>query len=134
AAVPDQVELHVAAAALQLPVALALAVGGVATAFDDRQVGRQEAVADGADQLEAGLEAALGPVVAEQPADAARLAAVPEEEVLVAVPLQARVDVRRHLLAGRARGGVPMPRVVLEGVVGRQVVATAEPPDIGTGI
>src|SRR5262245_51587411 len=56
AAVPDEIELHVAAAAIELEVALALAVGSILAAPQDRQVGRQEMIADALEQREAALE------------------------------------------------------------------------------
>ena len=46
AAVVDQVELDVAAAPVQLELALAFAERRVLAALDDRQVGVEEAVAD----------------------------------------------------------------------------------------
>ena len=58
AAVPHQVELHVASAPVGLEIALALAVRHAAPALDDRRVGRQEGVADRAHHREAALEAA----------------------------------------------------------------------------
>src|SRR5690606_6012829 len=82
-AVPDQVELDVAAAAVELELALALAVGRVPAALDDRQPGVEEAVAHRAGVGEVAFEV-VGQVVVEQAADAARLAAVLQHEVLVA--------------------------------------------------
>src|SRR5512147_1471909 len=78
AAVPDQVELDVAAAAVELELALALAVGGVAAALDDRKIRVEEVVAHAALVGEAGLERPAVEIIEEQPADAARLAAVLE--------------------------------------------------------
>ena len=63
----------------------------LAPALDDRHVGGEEALADAAHEREAGVEAELGQVVEEDAADAARLVAVLEEEVLVAPALEARV-------------------------------------------
>ena len=56
--VPDQVELHVAATAIQLELALALTVGRLATALDNGQVGIEVSVADGPLVGEALLEVA----------------------------------------------------------------------------
>jgi hypothetical protein len=129
AAVVHEVELDVAAAPVGLEVALALAVRGVAAAPDDRQVRRQEGVADRAHQREARVEAALGEVVEEDAADAARLVAVLEEEVLVAPALEARIQVGAERRERVAVDGVEVARVLLEAVVRRQVHAAAEPDD-----
>src|SRR5262245_40375246 len=65
AAVPDQIELHVAAAAVELEIALALAVRHVFAAPQDRQVGGQEMIADAPQQREAALESPLVQIVEE---------------------------------------------------------------------
>src|SRR5690606_1889315 len=106
--VEHQVELHVAPAPVQLELALALAVRGVLSPLDDRQVGVQETVADRAHVAELALEIP-GQVVEEQPADAPGLAAVLEEEVLVA-PLPVRVIARLAAVrfADLARHPVPV--------------------------
>src|SRR6202034_76947 len=75
AAVVEEVELDVAPAPVELELSLALAVWGVSAAFDDRQVGGKEGIADAAQQLEAALEAAIPQVVEEEAADPPRLAA-----------------------------------------------------------
>src|SRR5690606_2483456 len=92
AAVVDQVELDVAPAAPGLEVALALAVRFVAVAFDDRRIRVEEGIPDRARERERPLEARLVQVVEEDAADAARLVAVLQEEVVVAPLLEARVD------------------------------------------
>src|SRR5439155_17887661 len=65
AAVPDEVELDVAPAAIRLEVALPLAVGGVATALEDRRVRGQEGIAHRAHDLEALRESAFAEIVEE---------------------------------------------------------------------
>ena len=55
AAVVDQVEFDVAAAALELPGALGLSVRLVAAPLDDRQVGVEERLAAVLDERERGL-------------------------------------------------------------------------------
>src|SRR5690606_14626950 len=114
AAVVDQVELDVAAAAVELELAFALAVGRVAAALDDRQVGVEEAVAHGAQVREVGVEVAVQ-VVEEQAADAARLVAMLDEEVVVApalVRVVARLSAER--LAQVAGDAVPVQHVLVE--------------------
>src|SRR5690606_8715273 len=86
AAVVDQVELDVAAAPVQLELALALAVRRVLAVRDDGQVRIQEAVTDGTQIAEVLIEV-LAQIVEEQPAHATGLVAVLEEEVLVAPAL-----------------------------------------------
>src|SRR3954452_6230358 len=82
AAVVDQVEFDIASAAVGLEFALALAERQALSSLDDRQIGGQEMLADRAHQREAGVEVGLGEVVEEDAADAARLVAMLEVEVL----------------------------------------------------
>src|SRR4030095_7403055 len=106
AAVPHQVDLDVAAAAVELEVALALAVRRILAAREYRHERGKEMVADPARELEAAIEAAFVQIVVEDPADAARLVAVLEEEVFVAPFLVTRVHVvaeRRERLGAWAR-------------------------------
>ena len=65
-------------------------------------------------------------IVEEDAADAARLAAMFEKEVLIAPALEARVMGANRLLAD----GVEVARVLFEPVVGREIHAAAEPPGI----
>src|SRR5690606_21936851 len=65
APVPDQVELDIAPAAIELELAFALPVLAVLAALDDRQVGIQEAVAHRAHVAEVGFEV-LAEVIEEQ--------------------------------------------------------------------
>src|SRR6185369_7836312 len=67
ATVVEEVELDVAAAPVELEVALALAIRDVLPALDDRQVGAEQAVAHGALEGERALEPPLGEVVEEEP-------------------------------------------------------------------
>src|SRR5215210_1282565 len=129
AAVPDEVELHVAATAIELEVAFALAVRNVPATPQDWKVGREEVVAHAPQEFEGPLEAPFVQVVEEDPADAARLTAVFQVEVLVTPLLVARVNLRAKRLARRAGGAMPVDRVFLEAIVGRQVEPATEPPD-----
>src|SRR5262249_52310078 len=123
-----EIELDVAAAPVELKAALALAPRSALAALHDRQIPAQIVVAHAAHQCERLFEPALGVVVEEQPADAPCLAAVREEEVLVAGLLEARVEVGPEGLAGVARLAVPVHAVLVERVVRREVEAPAEPP------
>src|SRR5262249_43548090 len=96
AAVPYEVELDVAPAAVRLEVALALAVFAIAALLDDRNVRRKERVAHGAHHREALREIQLAEVVEERAADAARLVAVLEEEIFVARLLETLVQSRKR--------------------------------------
>src|SRR5579864_4301900 len=129
AAVVEEVELDVTAAAIELELALAVAEGGVAAALDDRQVRGQVGVADPAEEVEAAREAPLRQVVEEEAPDAAGLPAVAQIEIVVAPALEARVDLGAEGLAGLPRLLVPGAGVLDEGVIGREVEAAAEPPD-----
>src|SRR5687768_1487836 len=125
AAVVDQVELDVAAAAVGLEAALALAEREVFPSLQKRHVGFEEMVADRLRQIEGG---GLRQVVEEDAADAAGLVAVAQVEVFVAPALVLRIQIRpegRQRLAAR---GMEVPGVLLEAVVGREVHAAAEPP------
>src|SRR3954447_21048853 len=89
AAVVEQVELDVAAA----PHLLLVAVGGAPRrreiAAHDLRIDREEGLADVAGEGEILVRIARPEIVEEDAADAAHLAAVPEEEVLVAPRLVA---------------------------------------------
>src|SRR6185436_20888590 len=109
AAVVDEVELDVAPAAIRLEGALALAEGMLPALLDDRRIGGQEMVADRPREIEG---AVIGNVVEEDAADAARLVAMLEVEVLVAPLLEFRIVAADGLLAG----GVEMASIFLEAV------------------
>src|SRR5882672_874928 len=85
-------------------------------------------VADAAHQSEAPLEAALVQVVEEDPADAARLAAVLEKKVFVAPALETGIEVRPEGLERLPAREVEVARVLFEAVVGREIHSAAEPP------
>src|SRR5690606_19172810 len=79
AAVENQVEFDIAAAAVGLKITFAFAVVVIAATFDDRQIGVEEGVADRAGETESLFErqvAVCTEVVEEQAANAARLVAV----------------------------------------------------------
>src|SRR5207245_10097383 len=63
---------------------LALAVRKIFPALDNGKIGREKMIAHAAREPETSVEAAVVQVVEENPADAARLAAVLQIEVLVA--------------------------------------------------
>ncbi len=127
AAVPDQVELDIAAAPVGLERALRLAVRHRLAPLHDRQVGRQERIADRTRHRERGLDVGFADVVEEHAADAARLLAMLQEEVLVAPGLVARVALGAERREDIAVDDVEVARVLLEAVVRRQVHAAAEP-------
>src|SRR6202035_1300897 len=103
AAVVEQVELDIAAAANELMAALLVAPGLGHPRPHDPRIGRAECLADPADEGEIalpsiGLGAGLGAtieIVEEDAAGAARLVAVRQEEILVAPFLVRGVGVRR---------------------------------------
>src|SRR6185437_4491412 len=95
---------------------------------EDRRVHRQESVADRAREGEAPVEAFGVEVVEEDAADAARLLAMTQIEVIVAGALHLRIErgaVRRERGAARR---MEFARVPLVAVVGREIHAAAEPP------
>src|SRR6185369_1000558 len=127
AAVPHQVEFDVAAAPVQLEIALTVTVRQVLAALQDRHVGIQETIGDRSHHREAVHEAAFGEVVEEDATDAALLAAVLQAEILVAPGLEARVLVAAEWVERGLADAMEMNRVLLEAVIGRQVHAAAEP-------
>ena len=96
---------------------------------DDGLVALEEGVSGGLDKSETLVEAGLVEVIEEQPADAARFAAVLEVEVLVAPGLEAWVKVLAEGVAGPPGDPVPVYDVLVEGVIRCQVEAATEPPD-----
>ena len=88
----------------------------------------EEMIADAALIGEAALEAPLVEIVEEQPADAARLVAMLEEEISVAPFLVLRIHVVAERRARLLRGAVPVQHVFVERIVGREIEAAAEPP------
>ena len=85
-------------------------------------------IADAALIGEAALEAPLVQIVEEQPADAARLVAMLEEEIAVAPLLVARVHVVAERRARLLRGAMPVQDVFVERIERREIEAAAEPP------
>src|SRR5688572_4371807 len=129
AAVVEQVELDIAAAADQL--AAALLVGPVAAhvAAHDLGIDRQERLADCAGEAEILVPVAGVEIVVEDAAEAARLLAVRQVEILVAPLLVARIVagvgvVARALERGVEIGGILAVRLREHR---RQVGAAAEP-------
>ena len=127
ATVPHQIELNIAAAAVQLKGPLALAIGAVLAQLNDRQVGRQQAVAHRLHHGQAALEAKLGKVIKKNAAHAALLGTVFEHKILVAPGLEAGVFVRPKGLQSRFASGMKVAGVFVKAVVGGQVHATAKP-------
>src|SRR5439155_13298920 len=129
AAIINEIELDIAAAAIGLEIPLALAVRKTFPALDNRKIGWKKMVADAASKLEARIETALVQIIEENPADAARLAAVLEIEVLVAPAFETGIVVGAESLERPPARGMKVARVLLESVVRRHVHAAAEPPD-----
>src|SRR5437660_1805241 len=129
AASRSEIELHMPAAAIGLEIPLALAVRKTFPALDNRKIGRKKMVADAASELEARIETTLVQIIEENPADAARLAAMLEIKVLVAPALEAGIALGAESLERLPARGMKVARVLLEAVVGGHVHAAAEPPD-----
>src|SRR3546814_634779 len=87
----------------------------------------QEGAADVLSEGEVALPVAAVEVVVENAADAACLAAVGNEEVLVAPLLEARVEVGGVAVAGVLQGGVEVRRVLLDRIHRIEIGAAAEP-------
>src|SRR5216117_4564443 len=80
AAIIDEIELDIAAAAIGLEVSLTFAVRKISPALDDGKIGREKMVADAAREAYTSVEAAVVQIVEENPSDAAWFAAVLEIE------------------------------------------------------
>src|SRR5262249_29592246 len=93
-AVVHQIELDVAPATIGLERALALAIGKIAAALDDRQISRQEPFSHASRQREASGEIGRVEIVEKNAAHPARLGAMAEIEIIVAPLLIARVALR----------------------------------------
>ena len=128
ASVPDQVEFHVTAASVELEVALALAPRQLAPAGYDRPIGREVGVTHGSEERERLGETELVEIVEEQSADAARFLPVLQIKVLVAGAFETRIVFGAERRDGGACGFMPVHRVGLKAIVGRQVEAAPEPP------
>ena len=100
ATIVDQVELGIAAAPHQLMLALRLGPGPVHVAAHQARIDVEEGLAHGLGEGEVAREIALQ-IIVEDAADAARLAAVRDEEVLVGPALEAIVGIGRVAVAGR---------------------------------
>ena len=131
AAVVQEVEFHVAAAADELVVAVRLGPGAAHAAAHDGRVGVQEGKAHvpGEGKVLGGAFAVQ--VVVEDAAEAARFVAVREVEVAVAPRLEFRVVAGVVPVAGGLEAGVEGGGVLLRGggfgAHGRDVTAAAEP-------
>ena len=129
ASIVDEVEFDVAASAVELELALRLSViVGFATG-DDRLVGRHKMVTDGLHKSESFFKAALGVVVKKDATDPARLLAVVKVKIFVAELLKLWVVLFAECLASDTGGLVPMDRIFALAVVGREIKASAKPPD-----
>jgi len=139
----NEVEFDVAAAAEELPAALGIRARHVGAALEDGKVGWEEGVTGGAHKLEdfllrprAGFVCSvrealvwrIAEVVEEEPADAACLAAVRDEEILVTPGLEAGIKRHAvHVACGFERR-VEVLRVVLVEKRRGEVGPAAEPP------
>ena len=143
AAVVHEVKLNIAAAAKELPAALLVRALHIRAAAEDGEIRGEECVPGGAHKCEDSVggprtvgearvrEALVGcvaEVVEEEPADAAGLAAVRDEEVLVAPRLEAWVQRGAVCVARRLERRVEVLRVIGVEVRRGEVRAAAEPP------
>src|ERR1051325_11136722 len=76
------------------------------------------------------IEVALREIVEEDAADAARLAAVAQVEILVAPALVARIVLAAETRERIAAGDVEVARILREAVIRREIHAAAEPPRV----
>src|SRR6266480_7927809 len=89
AAVVHQIEFDIAAAPVGLEFFFSFTVWQIFPSFDYRAIRREEMISHGAGERKGKIEVAIGEVIEEDAADAARLAAVAQVEILVALALEA---------------------------------------------
>ncbi len=128
APVVDQIEFHVAAAAVELEVPFSFTKRRILAFFHDGQVGIQVAVTHRLHECEASFEPPLIQVVEEQAADTPGFVAVFQEEVFITPLLVAGIDIRAKGFAGGLCRAVPVNSVFLEAVIRGEIIAAAEPP------
>src|SRR5476651_59405 len=126
AAVVQQVELDVAAAANELMLALGRSPRLVHVFAHDRWIGLEERLADVAREGEVLVEVVLE-IIIEDAADAARFVPVREIEVFVAPFLEARIVAGVVRVARPLEGVMEGARVFLVRHHGREIAAAAEP-------
>src|SRR6185312_11618020 len=127
AAIVEQVELDIAAAAHQLMLAVLLGPAFLHVAPDERRIDVEEGQSDVARKGEIALPIAAVEIIVEDAADAARLAAMLQEEIFVAPLLEARVIAGIVRVAGLLEARVEIARVRLDRPHRREVGAAAEP-------
>src|SRR5262249_47860170 len=133
AAIVEQVELDVATPAELLKRAVPVRVRLPAAAFHDRAIRRQEAIPAVADKRE-GRGVVAFEIFEKGPADAARLAAMVQKEILIAPLLETLIVGNRGVAsAHRLPGAVEVDDVIAPRVIRRQVGAAAEPPLVALG-
>mmetsp|Transcript_10579 Transcript_10579/g.31943 ORF Transcript_10579/g.31943 Transcript_10579/m.31943 type:complete len:398 (+) Transcript_10579:91-1284(+) len=134
AAVVDEVELHVAAAAHLLPLLVLLRVLVVLVRLHDGRVGRHDGGKAVLGEGEVLLLVAVVLVIEEDATKAAGLVAVRDVEVLIGPLLELLVVLRVVLVAHVLVGTVEVLHVVLVKVRRGDVRAAAEPPDAAIGL
>ena len=130
APVDHQVEFHIPAAPQCLEGALTLAIRGVHPPSDDGQVCLQKMITHAARQRKGGGKVRRVQVVEENPANAACLVAMLQEEVFIAPGLHGRIMFGAEGLQCIEAGLVKMPGIFHLAVVGREVHAATEPPHV----
>ena len=128
AAVVEQVELDVAAAADQLFLALGLGPGLAHPAADDGRIDVEEGLAHVAGEGEVARRSRRCVVVVEDAADAARLVPVRQEEVLVAPGLVLGVPAPGRARRRRPSGGVEGERRGRPGCAASSSTGVRSPP------
>ncbi len=85
-------------------------------------------IANAPGEAEAVVKAVFIEIIKKKPADAPRLLAVANIEVLVAPLFKTRVIVRTERIARALGSAMPVNGVLVEAVVGREIETAAEPP------
>src|SRR4029077_18168974 len=107
-AVVKQIELDIAAAANELMLPQLGTPGQPHPRPHDGRKNRVEGLADRAQEREIALPIAAIEIIEEDPADAARLAAMLEKEILVAPGLEARITILVVTGAGARQRGMKL--------------------------
>jgi hypothetical protein len=125
----DQIEFDVAAPSVELEFPFTLAVGQRLSGAQNGKVGLDVVIPDTPQKVKTVVKTAFIEIIEKEPADTPCFISVFEEKVVVTPAFESWVKLITKGLAGSACRLMPGDRIVLKRVVGREVKASAKPPD-----
>ena len=134
ATIVDEVELSVSTTTNELPLLLLLSELIVLVLVDDGQVGGDDAVKAIGCEVEELLWLAIVQIVIEDTAKTTGLASVGDDEVVVSVLLELRVEGRVVLIHDRLVGSVEVLHILNIKIRRSDISSAAEPPDTTIGL